>query len=82
MLRVKAVLRRGKSKAGASETTIQEAVIQFADVVIDPNARDSDSSRAIILSLTAKEFELLWFLARNPRQVFSRNQLAESDLGL
>jgi DNA-binding response OmpR family regulator len=25
--------------------------------------------------LTAKEFDLLWFLARHPRQVFSRDQL-------
>jgi DNA-binding response OmpR family regulator len=28
-----------------------------------------------LLSLTAKEFELLWFLASNPNQVFSRDQL-------
>ena len=27
------------------------------------------------LKLTAKEFDLLWFLASNPRQVFSRDQL-------
>jgi DNA-binding response OmpR family regulator len=28
-----------------------------------------------LLSLTAKEFDLLWFLASNPNQVFSRDQL-------
>jgi DNA-binding response OmpR family regulator len=28
--------------------------------------------------LTAREFELLWFLASNPRQVFSRDQLIEA----
>ena len=27
--------------------------------------------------LTAKEFELLWFLASNPRHVFSRDQLMD-----
>ena len=27
------------------------------------------------LSLTAKEFDLLWFLASNPNRVFSRDQL-------
>jgi DNA-binding response OmpR family regulator len=29
------------------------------------------------LRLTAKEFDLLWFLARHPRQVFSRDQLMD-----
>ena len=28
-----------------------------------------------VLSLTAKEFDLLWFLASNPNRVFSRDQL-------
>jgi DNA-binding response OmpR family regulator len=28
-----------------------------------------------VLNLTAKEFDLLWFLASNPNRVFSRNQL-------
>ena len=27
------------------------------------------------MRLTAKEFDLLWFLAAHPRQVFSRDQL-------
>jgi DNA-binding response OmpR family regulator len=29
------------------------------------------------LTLTAKEFDLLWFLASNPRHVFSRGQLMD-----
>ena len=32
--------------------------------------------------LTAKEFDLLWFLACNPRQVFTRDQLLENVWGL
>ena len=28
-----------------------------------------------LLNLTAKEFDLLWFLASNPNRVFSRDQL-------
>jgi DNA-binding response OmpR family regulator len=28
-------------------------------------------------ALTAKEFDLLWFLASHPRQVFSRDQLMD-----
>jgi DNA-binding response OmpR family regulator len=31
----------------------------------------------LALRLTAKEFDLLWFLASNPRHVFSRDQLMD-----
>ena len=30
-----------------------------------------------LLKLTAKEFDLLWFLASHPRHVFSRSQLMD-----
>ena len=33
-------------------------------------------------SLTAKEFDLLWAMARHPRQVFSRDQLLDLVWGL
>jgi DNA-binding response OmpR family regulator len=33
------------------------------------------------IQLTAKEFDLLWFLARHPRRVFSRDQLMSSVWG-
>ena len=33
-------------------------------------------------SLTAKEFDLLWLLARHPRQVFTRDQLLDRVWGL
>jgi DNA-binding response OmpR family regulator len=33
------------------------------------------------LTLTAREFELLWFLASNPNRVFSRDQLMASVWG-
>ncbi len=33
------------------------------------------------LELTATEFNLLWFMARHPRQVFSRQQLLENVWG-
>ena len=29
------------------------------------------------MTLTAREFDLLWFLASNPRRVFSRDQLMD-----
>ena len=33
------------------------------------------------IMLTAKEFDLLWFLARHPRQVFNRDQLLDQVWG-
>ncbi len=45
-------------------------------MLLDPAARSvSVEERGV--SLTAKEFELLHFLMRNPRQVFSRDQLLD-----
>ena len=37
-----------------------------------PRARSTSTAP---LQLTAKEFDLLWFLRRHPRRVFSRDQL-------
>src|SRR2546423_1210660 len=43
---------------------------------LEPDAAKQEARRdGELLSLTAKEFDLLWFLASNPNQVFSRDQL-------
>jgi len=69
--RVKAVLRR--SATIASDT---ELPIEFDKLHLDPRSRTvTVSSNPVIL--TAKEFDLLWFLVRHPRQVFSRQQLLD-----
>jgi DNA-binding response OmpR family regulator len=34
------------------------------------------------INLTAKEFDTLWLLAQNPRQVFTRNQVLEQVWGI
>jgi DNA-binding response OmpR family regulator len=71
--RVRAVLRRTRP-SGAEESI--ERALTFDDLVIDPQ------THLVIIdgvekTLTAKEFELLWWLARHPRQVFSRDLLLE-----
>ena len=68
--RVKAVLRR--SSSGLSEA--DEKPVILSDLSIDPRSREV-KIRGMIVVLTVKEFELLWFLARHPHQVFSRSQL-------
>jgi DNA-binding response OmpR family regulator len=72
--RIRTVLRRSAPAEERIET------LAFGDVTLERATRElrkgSDEIR-----LTAKEFDLLWFLARNPRRVFSRDQLMSSVWG-
>jgi two-component system, OmpR family, response regulator ResD len=68
--RVDAVLRRTDGGRDAEEA------LHFSDLEIDP------ARRTVVVSgrqaeLTAREFDLLLFLARHPGQVFSRDQLMD-----
>ena len=72
--RVKALLRRGKAQ---NEHTQQ---IEFNDVTINSSTREVTAFNKA-LTLTAREFDLLLFLAKHPQQVFSRMQLLEAVWG-
>ena len=67
-VRVQTVLRRTTPAA----TTAKRLV--FDGLSIDPATREVELDGSL-LRLTAKEFDLLFFLASNPRRVFSRDQL-------
>ena len=66
--RVRTVLRRAASPAETS------ARLSFGGLVLDAGTREVRRAGEE-LKLTAKEFDLLWFLASHPRKVFSRDQL-------
>jgi DNA-binding response OmpR family regulator len=68
--RVKTVLRR------ARQPDLREARLVFDGLEIDASTREVLKAGRP-LRLTAKEFDLLWFLASNPRHVFSRHQLMD-----
>jgi DNA-binding response OmpR family regulator len=68
--RVRTVLRRSTADVPKAER------LTFDDLSIDARAREVTKGGET-LRLTAKEFDLLWFLARHPRQVFSRDQLMD-----
>lgn len=70
--RVRAVLRRAH---GAPQESTERA-LQFDDILIDPITR-LVTVNSTEIALTAKEFDLLWFLANHPRQVFNREQLLD-----
>jgi DNA-binding response OmpR family regulator len=68
--RVRTVLRR------VSPETDRTEQLSFGDLTID--ARTHEVTKADRpLKLTVKEFDLLCFLARHPKQVFSRDQLMD-----
>jgi two-component system response regulator ResD len=66
--RVRTVLRR------TSPPTPQDQRLSFGELEIDAATREV-TRKGEPLRLTAKEFDLLWFLASHPRRVFSRDQL-------
>jgi DNA-binding response OmpR family regulator len=66
--RVRTVLRRARSAESPPERIAVGAV--ELDAARHEVRRDGEP-----VSLTAKEFDLLWFLASNPNRVFSRDQL-------
>lgn len=75
--RVRAVLRRSNSLVPGP----QEGPLRFDALQIDPQTRlvrVAGEER----QLTAKEFDLLWVMARHPRQVFTRDQLLNLVWGL
>lgn len=75
--RVKAVLRRS---AGTMGNEGGQRPLTFTDLAIDPNTR-LVTVRGKNIELTATEFNLLWFMASHPRQVFKRDQLLEKVWG-
>lgn len=75
--RVRAVLRRTSSK----KATTSEKPLFYSDMEINPQTRLVTINNHEI-NLTAKEFDTLWLLAQNPRQVFTRNQVLEQVWGI
>ena len=71
--RVKAVLRRAGSQL---EELDRAETLQYDGLEVDLGAREA-RVKGELATLTAREFELLAFLARRPRQVFRRDELLE-----
>lgn len=67
--RVKAVLRRS-----GVENPATEKPVEYTNLKVDP-LRRSVILKGNPVTLTAREFDLLWLFARHPQQVFTREQL-------
>jgi DNA-binding response OmpR family regulator len=72
--RVKAVLRRASDKPLVDP---QAQPLSIGDITINPSTRQVWVKDKYEVILTAKEFDLLWFLMNHPGQVFTRDQLLD-----
>jgi two-component system, OmpR family, response regulator MprA len=71
LARMRALLRRRREDHIAPADSIE-----FADLSLSPSTREV-SRGDLPIDLTVREFDLLEFLMRNPRQVFSRDSIFE-----
>jgi two-component system, OmpR family, phosphate regulon response regulator PhoB len=70
--RIENVMRRSRARSSA----IPAPEMVFGDLRIDALTREVNRGSQL-LELTTKEFDLLFFLASSPRQVFTRQQLLQ-----
>jgi two-component system response regulator MprA len=73
LARVRALLRRREPRERA-------ATLRFADLVVETRTRQVFRGEREV-QLSAKEFDLLTYFARHPRQVLTREQLLEAVWG-
>ncbi len=71
--RIHALLRR-------PAVAIQDEPLAYADLVLDPVTRETRRGERTF-DLTSKEFDLLRFLMRHPRQVLTREQILQEVWG-
>jgi len=78
VLRVKSVLRRGAGAAPPEQS--DAAPMTCGALAVDPLAREATLDGEPV-ALTVREFDLLAYLMRHPRQAFTREQLLETVWG-
>ena len=73
--RTKAVLRRSE------EAPVERSVIEVAGFSVDGGRREVTGPHGVVVRPTAREFDLLWYLADHAGLVLSRAQILEAVWG-
>ena len=76
--RIKALLRR--SRAGQKQQAQPDSKLVCGHITLDRDARDAFNDGQLV-DLTAKEFDLMELLMRNPNRVYSRESLLNAIWG-
>ena len=71
--RIRALLRR----AGAANAKAEENLLTIGSISLDLDARNAYRAGELV-DLTAKEFDVIEFLMRNPNRVYSREALLDT----
>jgi two-component system, OmpR family, response regulator VicR len=74
VLRVQAIMRR--LQATSVPAMVLHDTLHLGRLIIRPQLRTAERD-GVSMDLTTKEFDLLYFLASHPRQVFTRQQLLD-----
>lgn len=86
LARIKALLRRAQQTGNPAadkpeerevSKTARDRVVEGTRFRLNPDTHEVVMNGRVITGLTPKEFDLLVFMARNPKYVFSREQLIE-----
>ena len=75
MARIKAVLRRSE------EPPTKPRILEIEDFEVDGGKRTVRTPSGVVVEPTAKEFDLLWFLAENSGLALSRSQILQAVWG-
>ena len=70
LARIASLLRRSQQRRALTG----DELLQYADLALNPTTRDAWRAGQLI-DLTAREFDLLAYFIRHPRQVLNRDQL-------
>ena len=74
--RIRALLRRAGCRGGKEEP-VQSNTLTVGSITLDLDARNAYRS-GVLTDLTAKEFDVIEFLMRNPNRVYSRETLLDT----
>ena len=77
ILEVKARIRALLRRAGSTEKKAAENTLTAGPITLDLDARNAYRSGQMV-DLTAKEFDVIEFLMRNPNRVYSREALLDT----
>jgi len=81
LARIRSVLRRSRSDAGASRTVVERSFLRFAGWRLDPVGRQLYDPDGVLINLSDGEFRLLLALVERPRRVLTRDALLDFSRG-